>query len=84
VTWLHCKAMQTAAIKPDQQTSLMNVLIPADYVTNIKPGPIFPLHRSRPTEDLGVFPPVYTLPADSLPLEMIERVVAELLASERN
>jgi hypothetical protein len=84
MTWLHCKAMQTAAIKPDETTSLMNVLIPAHYITTIKPGPTFRLHRSRHCEDIGVFPPIQPTPADAVPLEEIERVIAELLAPERN
>src|SRR5436305_6299410 len=38
MTWLHCKAMTTASIKPEGQTGVMCVLIPAHYVTAIKPG----------------------------------------------
>jgi hypothetical protein len=84
MTWLHCKAMQTAAVKPEEPTGLMNVLIPAHYVTAIGPGPTFRIARGRRSDDIGVFPPNQPTPANVLPLEEIERALAELLASERN
>jgi hypothetical protein len=84
MTWLHCKAMNAAEITPDQPTALMAVLIPAHYVTGIRPGPAFRLSRSRESGDLGVFPPNQPAPAGSLPLAEVERLLATLLAPERN
>jgi len=82
--WLQCKAMQTAAIKPEPDTGLMNVLIPAQYVTGIGPGPTFQIARSGKSDDVGVFPPSQPTPEGALPLEVVERVLGELLTPERN
>lgn len=84
LTWLHCKAVQTEAVKPDESVRLIGVLIPASYVVTIKPGPTFRINRARHSDDLGVFPPIHSTPEDALPLEVIERVIAELLTPERN
>jgi hypothetical protein len=84
VTWLHCKGMQTVAIEPEEPTDLMNVLIPSHYVTGIQPGPTFRLMRCRTSDDIGLFPPNQPTPAFALPLEIIERVLTELLVPERN
>jgi hypothetical protein len=86
VTWLHCKAIPTAEIKPEEETALLNVLIPAHYVTAIQPGQTFrPGRRKKSANgDIGVFPPNQPTPEDALPLEEIESVVAELLTPERN
>jgi hypothetical protein len=84
MTWLHCKALPAAEVAPQEPTALMAVLIPASFVTRIEPGPTFRLTRSRHSEDLGVFPPNQPAPANALPLAEIERVLTELLASERN
>jgi hypothetical protein len=82
--WLHGKAVQTASIKPDADTGLINVLIPAHYVTGIAPGPTFRLGRSGKSDDIGVFPPNQPAPEEALPLEHVERILAELLTPERN
>jgi hypothetical protein len=84
VTWLHCKAMNTAEIKPEEPTNLMTALIPAHYVTGIRPGPTFRLNRSGRSPDLGVFPPNQVAPADSLPLAEVDRILTGLLEPERN
>jgi hypothetical protein len=84
LTWLHCKAMRTAEIKADEKTSLIAVLIPAHYVTRIRPGPTFRIGRSRKSQDLGLFPPNKPAPVDAVPLAEVERVITELLAPERN
>jgi hypothetical protein len=82
--WLYCKAVQTASIKPEGDTPLMNVLIPAHYVTAIGPGPTFRITHSGKSDDVGVFPPNHPTPEGALPLEHVERVLADLLAPERN
>lgn len=84
IAWLHCKAMRTAEIKPEGATSMMTVLIPAHYVTSIRPGPTFRMTSSRPTRDIGVFPPTKPTPAASLPLSDLEKAVADLLDPARN
>jgi hypothetical protein len=84
MTWLHCKAMTTAETKPEESTGLMSVLIPAHYVTDIKPGTTFRVVRSGQSDDLGVFPPNQPTPRNVLPLAEVERVVTELLTPERN
>ena len=84
VTWLHCKAKQTAAMTPGEATTLMTVLIPAHYVTGIGPGPTFRIGHSGPSDDLGVFPPNQPAPAAALPLAEVERVLTDLLTPERN
>jgi hypothetical protein len=84
MTWLHCKAMNTVEIRPEEPTRLMTVLIPAAYVTSIRPGPTFRLTQSQLSADLGVFPPNRPDPAASLPLAEVEHILAGLLAPERN
>jgi hypothetical protein len=85
VTWLHCIAKQTSAIRPDEMTGMIRVLFPASYVTAIQVGPPFESRRRRTsTDDLGLFPPIYPPPADGLPLAEIDRVLADLLVPERN
>ena len=84
MTWLHCKAWETAGIKPDVPTGVISVLIPAHYVTAIKPGPTFRLGGRRSSDELGVFPPHHPAPAHALPLSEVERLVEELLTPERN
>jgi hypothetical protein len=84
VTWLHCKAIQTMNIKPDGAGSVMNVLIPAHYVTDAAPGPSFRLSRSKVSHDLGVFPPNQPTPPNTVPLVELERVIASLVDVELN
>jgi hypothetical protein len=84
MTWLHCKAMRTAEVQFDEPTGMMNVLIPALYVTSIKPGPTFKLTRSDKINDIGLFPPNQSAPLNPVPLEEIERIIARLLNVERN
>jgi hypothetical protein len=84
MTWLHCKAMHVPEITPDQPTNLVTVLIPADYVTRIQPGPTFRLSRSQPSEELAIFPPNQLAPVECLALAEVERLLAALLAPERN
>jgi hypothetical protein len=79
VTWLHCKAIQTAEMTPGQPARLMNVLIPVHYVTRIEPGPTFRLMQSGQPDEIGVFPPDQSTPAAALPLAEVERVLADLL-----
>jgi hypothetical protein len=84
MTWLHCKAQQVEAVRPDEPTGLMTALIPAPYVTSVGPGPTFHLTRGSGNEDIGVFPPNQPAPAGALPLAEVERALAELLLVERN
>jgi hypothetical protein len=81
VTWLHCTAMRTAEVNRDGPTRMMNVLIPAHYVTDIKPGPPFQLGRrdSQGSGDVGVFPPIHPPPDGALPLEEIEQTIVRFL-----
>lgn len=78
VTWLHCKTIHTMAIRPDSNCELMNVLIPAAYITLAVTGPSFRLIRSKPGGDLGVFPPNQPLPANAVPLAELERILTVL------
>jgi hypothetical protein len=84
MAWLHCKARPIVEIDPDSPVGLMNVLIPAHYVTGIQPGPTFRLGRTGRAENIGIFPPNQPTPADRLPLEEIERVLVDLLQPGRN
>jgi hypothetical protein len=79
VTWLHCKAIQTLAIEPDGRGRLMNVLIPAHYVTRAAPGPTFRLTQLGGRGDLGIFPPNQPPPPDPIPLPDLERLIAGLV-----
>lgn len=78
VTWLHCKAMRTAEINPNGPTRLMNVLIPAHYVTGVRAGPAFRAREPGRGRGLGIFPPNQPTPADRLPLEEIEAAFEDL------
>ena len=81
VTWLHCTAMRTAEVNWDGPTRMMNVLIPAHYVTGIKPGPPFQLGRRdfQGSGSVGVFPPIHPPPDGALPLEEIEQTIVRFL-----
>jgi hypothetical protein len=78
MTWLHCKGAQPAAIKPDAPTGEMVFLIPAQYVTGVKPGPTYQITDRHPTDDIGLFPPSHPAPPHALPLPEIERALAGL------
>jgi hypothetical protein len=80
VTWLHCEAVQTMSIKPDGSGDMMNVLIPAHYVTRAERGPKYRIKRSKASGDLGIFPPSKPTPANPVPLPELERLVADLAA----
>ena len=84
LAWLHCKAMRTAELNPDGPTGMMNVLIPAHYVTRIRPGPTFRLKRSGKPRDIGIFPPNQPTPSNHLSLAAIDEAIAELLRPDRN
>ena len=84
VTWLHCRARQTMDVRPDEPVSLIEVLIPAVYVTGIGAGPTFRLKPGSGSEKLGVFPPNQPPPAGALPLAEVEQALTDLLLVERN
>jgi hypothetical protein len=84
ITWLHFKGMRIAEIKPEGATGMMNLLVPAHYVISIKPGPTFTLTSSKPSTDIGVFPPNQPTPPDRMDLEEIARVVEDLVSPELN
>ena len=84
VTWLHCKAIQTMAIKPEGENHLMMVLIPAEYITLAEPAGTFRITRSHSSGDLGIFPPIHPPPANAIPLAELERVIASLLDPSLN
>lgn len=84
MTWLHCKAMTVREITPNEPTSLITALIPAHYVTGIKPGSTFRFSGSLKSGELGVFPPIHPAPEHALSLEEVERTLTELLTPERN
>ena len=84
VTWLHCKAIQVQAIKPDGECDLINCLIPAHYVTHAAPGPAFRIVRSKARGDLGIFPPTQPPPPNAIPLEELTRRIAELVDASIN
>jgi hypothetical protein len=79
VNWLHCRAIQTATMRPGDPARLMNVLIPAHYVTRIEPGPTFRRNQTGQPNEIGVFPPDQPAPAAALPLAEVERALADLL-----
>jgi hypothetical protein len=81
MTWLHCKAVQTLAIKPDASAEMRNVLIPAHYVTAVKPGPTYQITHCRTSGDIGLFPPTHPAPPHALPLTEIERALQGLAAA---
>lgn len=84
LAWLHCKAVQTLAIIPNETVSNIVVLVPAAYVTSIALGPTFQITSSRPSHDIGVFPPIHPAPLDVVPLPQIETIIAQLLAPDLN
>jgi hypothetical protein len=84
MAWLFCRAMTVQEIVPDEPTGLITALIPAPYVTAIKPGPTFRSRGSLEVGEVGVFPPIHPAPEYVLPLEEVERTLVELLTPERN
>jgi hypothetical protein len=46
--------------------------------------PVFQLRRSRLTDDLGVFAPKRPAPANPVPLEELERLIASLADTSLN
>ncbi|MCI0458122.1 MAG: hypothetical protein L0Z62_14255 [Gemmataceae bacterium] len=83
LTWLYCRARPTREIE-GESAGMMPVLIPAHYVTSIRPGPTFQLLRHGKAERVGVFPPIHSTPANRLALSEIEEALAPLLDSGRN
>jgi hypothetical protein len=86
VAWLHCQGQQTELIRLDEPTDLVDVLIPAHYVTALEPNTTFQIGRRRRPDGsvMGVFPPNQLIPAAALTLEQVERGVADLRSPELN
>jgi hypothetical protein len=84
VTWLHGKAVQSKDIKPDGTAKAITALIPAHYVTGAEAGPPCQWRRSRPNNELGVFPPNKPPPAAAVPLEELGRLIASLVDTSIN
>jgi hypothetical protein len=84
VTWLHCKARPVTEITPEDDTGLMRVLIPAQYVTGIQAGPTFRLVQIGESRDVGIFPPNQPAPANRLALPEIKAALVDLLDPRQN
>jgi hypothetical protein len=85
ITWLHCRAMRTAEVEPDDTSNFMNVLIPAHYVTCFGPGPTYRQQRPEPLlGGLRVFPANQPTPDNHFDLEQIEESLVELLDATVN
>lgn len=85
MTWLHIKGVRTTMVKPDEETPVMTLVIPAHHVTSFKCGGGVRITKTTdPAPDIGVFAPVHAAPPGVVPLEEIQATLARLLASERN
>lgn len=78
MTWLHCKAVQAGEIKPSGPTGQTTVLVPAQYVTAVVPGPPYQITRRGESADIGLFPPIHPTPPKALLPDEIERALAGL------
>jgi hypothetical protein len=84
VTWLQCKAVQRQLIKPDGTGEMMNLLIPANYVTHAEPGATFRLTVSRRSGDIGIFPPIHPAPEGRISLEQLAETITALVDATIN
>lgn len=78
MTWLHCKGVQVTDDMPDGSISTMALLIPAQYVTGVRPGPGFTLAARGTADTIGLYPPSKPAPPHAIPLSEIERALAGL------
>lgn len=78
MTWLDFKGTQVTDGMPEGPAKSMRLLIPALYVTDIRPGPTYTAtsrHNGRP---IGLYPPSHPAPPHALPLAEVERRLAGL------
>ena len=79
IVWVHCKGSQIFNGQlPDGKATSRKFLIPANYVTSLKPGPVFKVSKRRGSPDIGIFPPTQPVPEGQMLLSEIEKVIAEL------
>jgi hypothetical protein len=83
VTWLHCVAAHGDGPKGKKSATTMKLLIPAQYITSIEAGPKVRAARTKPSADVGIFPPEHPNPANQLPLTKIEEIIAALQVQKR-
>ena len=81
---MQCKGMNLAGLDLENPVGLITVVIPAHYVTSIKPGPTFRIKRSSRKGDTAIFPANQPTPANRLSLPEIEHAIADLMTVERN
>src|SRR5262245_50908460 len=82
--WLHCKAVQTAEIKPDGSAGMLTLLIPASYITHVEVGPTFRIAESKPTLDLCIFPPIHPDPPNRISLGQLADMIVKLVDASIN
>lgn len=78
MTWLHCKGTQVTANVPEGAVGTMAILVPAHYVTGVRPGPGFTITERHAGGTSGLFPPSRPAPPHAMPLPEIERALAGL------
>lgn len=78
MTWLDYKGTQVTGGRIDGPVASRRLLVPAGYVTGIRPGPSFAITARGPGGLIGLYPPNQPAPPHALPLAEIERLLAEL------
>jgi hypothetical protein len=78
MTWLHCKGVPVTGDVPDGSVTTMALLIPAHYVTGVRPGPGFTIAARGAAGTIGLFPPSQPAPPHAIPLSEVERALAGL------
>ncbi len=81
MTWLHIKGKQMTDGVIDGSAPTMNLLVPTQYITGVRPGPDYKLASRGPAGAVGLFPPSQPAPPHVLPLSEIERAFAGLSAA---
>ncbi|MBX9624467.1 MAG: hypothetical protein K2X82_11720 [Gemmataceae bacterium] len=80
-TWLDYKGTQVTDAVPDGSATTKRFLVPAQYVTDVRPGPTYTITTRGTGGEIGLYPPNRPAPPHALPLSAVERGLAELSAA---
>ena len=78
MTWLDFKGKPLTNGEPDSSAPSLRMLVPVEYITDIRPGPTFVMTARVSSGSVGIFPPSQPDPPHAIPLSEIERRLAEL------
>jgi hypothetical protein len=77
MNWLHLKGRQAHGGELTDAPGV-TLIVPAQYITSVEPGPAYQRTKRRTKADVGVIPPGKPAPQNALELSDIERAIADL------